>query len=344
MKISAWHKKRGDSVTLEKANISFFPKQNSNKVTVIYADGYDVVYISTVFEGTREKLMVMNAPIIHEGGSGTSLTIELPPEIEDCYPDYDIYPDNKKAFGFITRGCIRKCKFCIVPRKEGDLYFYKHPYHIIDERFDVTEFLDNNFLAYYDHVKILKWLNKLKIKHKFRQGLDFRLITDENAPLLINSKFQGDMLFAFDDHRYEKLLTKKWKIFEKYIPEITHRAKALKEQGYTHQTYNFKFFIYVHPSMSVPTILRRIEWCRERKVKPYIMRDISCFAGEWQNFFADLSNWCNYPGQFALIDSFDKFLNFKYEDSGNEIYEKSWSYYWEGMNKKKNKKKKENVK
>jgi radical SAM superfamily enzyme YgiQ (UPF0313 family) len=54
------------------------------------------------------------------GGSGVSLTLRLPPEIESLPPDYSLYPElGKCAIGFLTRGCPFNCAFCVVPIKEG---------------------------------------------------------------------------------------------------------------------------------------------------------------------------------------------------------------------------------
>src|SRR5207249_9324993 len=47
--------------------------------------------------------------------------------IEDLIPDYSIldqiaykYPVNDAYFAYASRGCIRKCTFCGVPKLEGD--------------------------------------------------------------------------------------------------------------------------------------------------------------------------------------------------------------------------------
>lgn len=53
------------------------------------------------------------------GGTGYKDYGSLPREIEATLPDYSIYPQVKHAIGFLTRGCIRNCPWCIVPRKEG---------------------------------------------------------------------------------------------------------------------------------------------------------------------------------------------------------------------------------
>lgn len=33
--------------------------------------------------------------------------------------DWSLYPDERRSIGFTQRGCRLRCKFCVVPRKEG---------------------------------------------------------------------------------------------------------------------------------------------------------------------------------------------------------------------------------
>ena len=106
MKISAWHKKQGDCVEW------CFPMSH-----------YDIVYQSKVFDNTYSPDIdwIPQTDKLIKGGTGYGLNNTLPDEIEHIYPDYSIYPELTKdtAFGFLTRGCPRGCKFCIVAEKEG---------------------------------------------------------------------------------------------------------------------------------------------------------------------------------------------------------------------------------
>lgn len=101
MKISAYHKSKGDSVEW------FLPLKQ-----------YDKVYMSKVFDFTNDYDGIIRANEIIKGGTGYDLKSVLPYKIEHMYPDYELY-NVKEAYGYLTRGCPRGCKFCIVGRKEG---------------------------------------------------------------------------------------------------------------------------------------------------------------------------------------------------------------------------------
>lgn len=113
-KIAAYHRSIGDSV--EWANPLF--------------GNYDRVYASKVFTFTPDFTDYYDCEVV-KGGTGYDYTTKLPDYIDRMQPDYSIYPniDRKTAYGFLTRGCPNKCKWCIVPKKEGDI----KPYMDVDE-------------------------------------------------------------------------------------------------------------------------------------------------------------------------------------------------------------------
>lgn len=102
MKISTYHKQRGDNVEWAFSLLS-----------------YDKIYMAKVFSFTPDDLNAYTATEIVRGGTGYDLNSKLPAEIENCYPDYSIYGITDTAYGYLTRGCPRGCPFCIVAEKEG---------------------------------------------------------------------------------------------------------------------------------------------------------------------------------------------------------------------------------
>lgn len=129
MKISAYHKQKGDEVSW------YEPFDGMIK-------HYDKVYMSKVFSFSPDYERPIYADEIVKGGSGYCITIgedgrekfdqeknvSLPDEIEHIMPDYSLVVQDKfkdTAFGFMTRGCPRGCEFCIVGKKEGRRPAYK---------------------------------------------------------------------------------------------------------------------------------------------------------------------------------------------------------------------------
>ena len=167
MKISAWHKAQGDEVEWW-----------------IGLKRYDRVYLSKVFTFSPDVETVIQADEIVRGGTGYKDYRSLPPEIEATFPDYSIYPECKHAIGFLTRGCIRSCPWCIVPKKEGRIRpaatwrEIKRP----DSRQIV--FLDNNVLAHEHGLQQIEEMGQEEVWVDFNQGLDARLITPKVARML----------------------------------------------------------------------------------------------------------------------------------------------------------------
>lgn len=165
MKLSAWHKAHGDVVEWWNPLMT-----------------YDRVYSSKVFTFTPENLYL--PPDTVKGGTGYGLYSELPAEVDGIYPDYSIYPNCGHAIGFLTRGCIRNCPWCVVPRKEGLIRPYQTWREIkrADSR-DIV-FMDNNVLACPWGIEQIESMAGEKIRIDFNQGLDARLITSDVAALL----------------------------------------------------------------------------------------------------------------------------------------------------------------
>ena len=169
-KISAYHKAQGDEV--EWADPMF--------------GEYDRVYASKIFTFSPDDNTPWNCEVVR-GGTGYDLHKELPAEIDHLQPDYSIYPgiDDRTAYGFITRGCPNKCGWCIVPKKEGDVY----PYMDIDE---ITQdgkrpnvvLMDNNILASDYGVEQLVRIVDKRYRIDLNQGMSARLVTPEIAEIL----------------------------------------------------------------------------------------------------------------------------------------------------------------
>lgn len=280
-----------NDVEMRDLNFSSYPH---NKEVTIDAFGYDRVYVSTIFQQNKDRVKVVNCEWVDYGGVGSNFPMkQLPSNIDNIEPYY--YPNEDTARGFITRGCIRNCYFCVVPKIEGKIRTYRDVSVVVGDKKKAV-FYDNNILAYEGCNEILRWLIAHKIKCEFNQGLDIRLIDDEKARLLSMLKYTGDYIFAFDNPKDKLLIESKLPIIKRWIDK----------------PWVIKFYIYYHPNMSIKDLIMRVEWCRANYCLPYIMRDKECWNVDihLKNFLIDYSAYCNQPAFFKNM-SFDEFIYFE---------------------------------
>ena len=179
MKISAYHKARGDCVEWWNPLMQ-----------------YDRVYSSKVFTFTPECEYLPEDAI--KGGTGYGIYKDLPAEIDDMFPDYEMYPSIKYAIGFLTRGCIRKCPWCVVPKKEGAVRPYREWNEIKRPECRDIVFMDNNVLASDYGIDQMSKMIGHNVRVDFNQGLDARLITPEIAEILSRLKWIRQIRTACD--------------------------------------------------------------------------------------------------------------------------------------------------
>jgi hypothetical protein len=305
MKLSKYHKKKGDNVEFIKGNLPFYPNRNKKFFAIPF--GYDKIYCSIIFEGNMENTTCLQDGVEY-GGTGYDLKTKLPEEIENMDCDYSLYPENEESYGFITRGCIRNCSFCKVPEKEGSIKKVNDISKIV--KHNKVKFMDNNILAYDRHYEILQELIDKKIKCQFNQGLDVRLIDEKNSDLLSRMNYYGPYLFAFDDIKIKHVIQKKLNLMQ------------------WRRAWNFKFFVYVHPDMKIRDTVLRIEWLKKREIFPYIMRDMECFSSEKKDFYTDIAIHCNWPPYFRAM-SFEEYV--KYANNEKKRINKSIQLYNEAL-------------
>lgn len=285
----AYFTEQGHDVEMRDLGLSGYPHK---KRVCIDADGFDKVYVSNIFDNNAERVTIENCDDVTFGGIGSrNPYLQLPPEIEATAPYY--FPDEKTTYGYITRGCIRNCYFCKVPKYEGKLRAYNALESIVrGVPGEVVKLLDNNILAYHDHLEMLGWLAEHGIRCTFIQGLDFRLVNEENLAVLARLKYKGEYIFAFDDPKYQPILDKKIKLIKTYIPK----------------PWKLKFYIYYHPDMDLRQLIQRVEWCRNHECLPYVMRDAACWDCESRVFLIEYTSYCNTPGAFLKL-TFKQFLH-----------------------------------
>lgn len=208
MKISAWHKAQGHDVEW------WFGFEH-----------YDRVYMSKVFDETYTKdfPFCINADEIIKGGTGYGLDNALPYEIEHIYPDYSIYPNLTKdtAYGRLTMGCPRGCHFCIVSEKEG-----RRSVKVADlsEWWNGQKNIvlcDPNLLAYKGHMDLLQQLIDSGAWVDINQGIDCRLLTEQNIDAINRIKLK-EIHFAWDYMHEEKRVLRGLKLYASMATRKPH--------------------------------------------------------------------------------------------------------------------------
>lgn len=125
-------------------------------------------------------------------------------EAEDLMPDYSIVPqwhtERAASIMFSSRGCIRTCGFCAVPKLEGKPFKVRPSTrikHLVHPDHKRVILWDNNILGESHWPDAVAELKELDFEVDFNQGLDARLVTDEVAQQLKDLKVPT-IRFAYD--------------------------------------------------------------------------------------------------------------------------------------------------
>lgn len=291
MKISAWHKLKGD--------------------TVEWYDGthFDKVYVAKVFSFSPDYVGEIDADEIVYGGSGfctevvdgkevyhIELDTPLPYHIEHIYPDYSLYGIKDTAYGFLSRGCPRNCEFCHVSQMQG-----RKPHQVAQ----LNEFwngqknivlLDPNITSCKDWKEMFQELIDSKASVTFSQGIDIRALNDEKIDMLMQIKLR-DIHIAWD--RYED-----GEIIKPLLKRFKEKTGLDKQRCTVYILCNF--------DTTFEQDLERAEYVRNMRLQPYIMiyNKPSVKRGNELN---KLARWINWKPFCWSFDSFEEYRKVMYK-------------------------------
>ena len=333
MKLSAFHKINGNNV--------------SHKLDYENLDLFDKVYISKVFTNTEiphepkdktnkvyDKISdwyadnpILNQSNVEFGGTGFfyDKSPPLPPEIEHTKPDYDFYKEwvsskiqageklsnfryyTDYSIGMTTRGCFRKCGFCVNKNCSKSI-----PHSPVNEFIDESRrkicLQDDNFLACSDWKRILQEIQSTKKSFQFKQGLDIKLLNQEKCSVLFSSRYDGEYIFAFDHADDYTLITKQIQLIRTFI---TKRIKFYVLCGWDESgSYNEEFWLD-----DIRSIFRRVGILGKYNCLPYITRFEKYITSPYRKIYVDIARWCNQPAFFTKL-SFWEFCEKHGERSG----------------------------
>jgi hypothetical protein len=301
MKLSAWHKQRGDVVTL-------VPSYK-------YVNDFNIVYVSCVFTEVAKTIPpdVLKLPHVQYGGTGFYFD-KAPPlskEAEHNLPDYDLYKNwlqsqsgsgfryyTDYSLGFLTRGCFRRCKFCVNrgSRRAVQASSLREFYNPQKKKVCL---LDDNFLAYSDCQSLLTNLVRTCERDgktfEFKQGLDIRLLSPTVAKLFQQAPYHGELIFAFDDIKDAVLIRRGLGVLRRYLP--SKGAKGYILCGFEDNSWR-----------DIASIFRRLQILWEAQVIGYVMRHENhrSASSVCRSIYTNLARWVNQP-EFQRSISFREF-------------------------------------
>lgn len=240
MKLSAWHKAQGDRVE------RFDPLLAS-------VDPPDILYLSKQFAFSPDISWWPDCEIVR-GGTAYDPAVKLPKEAENVYPDYELF-NCEYAIGRITRGCPRRCPWCVVPDMDGNRVYKVAELEDFWRGQDYVRLMDDNLTADRDlFIETCKHLSRAGVATKF-EALDIRFMTSEMAAALKNVKRWGRVHFAFDSMAVEN--------------DVRKGVAALKAGGFP--TRQATFYVLIGFDTTPEQDMYRIELLESLGVESFAM-------------------------------------------------------------------------
>jgi hypothetical protein len=251
MKLSSYYKSLGEEVEFVQPN-----KQ------------YEKIFASAIFTRSKDicsKLQEQYGDKIEIGGTGWDIKKELDPVIEHMKPDYELYTAEMIAarmrgimtkqrkfekateivnagIGFTSRGCIRNCKFCFVPKKEGCFRQTAEIKDLINPKSNILILNDNNLTADPNCIEKLHEIRDRGLVVDINQGCDVRLMTPDIAKALSEVKHLRSIHYAWDLMGYENQVLDGIKELLKYMKAWRHMCFMLVgfNTSFEEDMYRFK--------------------------------------------------------------------------------------------------------
>lgn len=199
LKLSTYFKSQGGTTELVRGKRYPTKEPDEIYVTSLFSWAWKPVweaihYYRSQFPHTPINLGGVYASLLPEHArlsGATTVHVGLHHEAEHCIPDYDLVPEWDTSLLFASRGCVRKCGFCSVPKLEG------RPSNLMYEITDLiiprhkrVAFFDNNILTVDNWKTVFTTARDMNKVVDFNQGLDARAVTNEVAETISTMKYE----------------------------------------------------------------------------------------------------------------------------------------------------------
>jgi len=248
--------------------VSSYYKTNDCEVKFVrLGENYDKIFASAIFtrsKGECQKLQDYYGDKIEIGGTGWDIKKELPIEIENTKPDYDLYTiedivqrikgimTKERKFekatelvnagiGFTSRSCIRNCGFCFVPEKEGNFRNVAEIKDLINPKSNVLILNDNNLTADPFCIDKLHEIRDRKLVVDINQGCDVRLMNEDIAQAMSEVKHLRSIHYAWDLMGFESQVMEGIETLKKYIKPYKHMCFMLVGFNTTFEEDMYRF-------------------------------------------------------------------------------------------------------
>jgi len=360
MRISTFHKDRGDEVTFIRGTVEEIKDQIWNRIYISSLFTYylpktvqTINYYSKSVENPDHDLIV--------GGIGATL---LPKYIEkhskckiitgpldypdalgfneqpiaDLIPDYEMissvdynYTPDDAYFTRISIGCIRKCKFCAVPILEPNFGFLQNITEQVQEinsKFGEKKdliVLDNNILALQNIVEVICEIEDLGFKRNAKFGRKLRFVD-------FNQGIDARLITPEIAEKLGNINIRPIRLaFDNMAIEKYYRnaIKLLVDQDFKYFTTYVMFNFHDTPKEFYKRLRINIDLSKKYDVKitSFPMRFVPINDIQ-RHFISDDWNWkflrgiqCILNATHGMVSPLEKFFNLAYGESFEEFLE-----------------------
>lgn len=131
-------------------------------------------------------------------------------------------------------------------------------------------------------------------RFQFKQGLDERLLTERKIRSMAKWKYDGELIFAFDNIEDRDLVIEKLELVRRCAPEMKREMRFYVFCGFDRNgKYDEEFW-----ESDLRNLFERIKILSEYNALAYVMRYEKVYEHELAPLYACVASWCNQPGMF----------------------------------------------